>query len=71
MVRKEMNSREVRKAIEDFESGDVSVLIGTDKISRGIDFASLEQVILSIIAEILKKTSRSSTSVPLIQLRTI
>ena len=71
MVRKEMNSREVRKAIEDFEAGEVSVLIGTDKISRGIDFASLEQVILSIMAEIFKKMSRSSTSVHLIQLRTI
>ena len=44
VIRKEMNSREVREAIDDFESGDVSVLIGTDKISRGIDFASLEQV---------------------------
>jgi len=46
VVRKEMNSREVRKAIEDFESGVVSLLIGTDKISRGIDFAFLEQVSL-------------------------
>ena len=43
-IRKGMNSREVRMAIEDFESGKISVLIGTDKISRGIDFSALEQV---------------------------
>ncbi|CAG5094660.1 Oidioi.mRNA.OKI2018_I69.XSR.g13752.t1.cds [Oikopleura dioica] len=44
-IRKGMNSREVRMAIDDFESGKISVLIGTDKISRGIDFSALEQII--------------------------